>query len=170
MRSRRSQAGFSMVEMLVAAFIMSVGLMGLTVLMTMSLRTITGSKSLSTAVQIAEQIMDQVELEGRLTYLNMGPTEYTDPGALTGIQYLNQVAIDQYFNVDPTTGNVISTAAPASGEAEPMFHANMSQAAATAGIGVSDVTVTVQFIDGINQVTNQPVRRTVTITRRILHG
>jgi len=170
MRSRRSQAGFSMVEMLVAAFIMGVGLMGLTALMTMSLRTITGSKSLSTAVQIAEQIMDQVELEGRLTYLNANMTQYTAPGALNGIQYIDQVAVDQYFNVDPTTGHVVSAPAPASGEAAPLFHANMSQAAVAAGTSVSDVTVLVEFIDGMNQVTNQPVRRTVTITRRILHG
>lgn len=170
MRRPRSQAGFSMVEMLVAAFIMAVGLLGLTALMTMSLRTITGSKSLSTAVQLAEQIMDQVELEGRLTYLNANMTEYQAPGVLNGIQYIDQAAIDQYFNVDPVTGHVVPTSAPVSGEAAPMFHANMSQAGVVAGTGVSDVTVLVEFIDGINQTTNQPIRRTVTLTRRILHG
>ena len=169
-RVHSGAAGFSMIEMLMAAFILAIGILGLTLLQSMSLRSAGGSKNVTVAVRLAEQVMDQVEQEGRLTYNNASVSSgYVTTTALTGLQYINQANVDQYFNylpnTDPSTGNVVQVAATST----PLFHLNMAQTVA-AGVGLSDVTVTVTFTDGINKVTNAPIVRTSTITRRILHA
>ena len=79
---RRSQAGFSMVEMLMAAFILAIGLLGLAMLQTMSLRANTGSRSLTTAILIAEGKLDDIQTNGRATKL-FARTGGTPPGTLT---------------------------------------------------------------------------------------
>jgi type IV pilus modification protein PilV len=169
-RIQPKEAGFSMVELLITALVMAIGLLGLAMLQTMSLRAAGGSGNLSTAVQLADQMMDRVELEGRLTYSNESVgTEYTTATALTGLQYYDKAKVEKYYNIDPASGNAVEVAAPASGEASPLFYLKMTQTVAT-GIGVSDVTVLVQFTDGINKTTGLPVTRTTTLTRRILHG
>jgi prepilin-type N-terminal cleavage/methylation domain-containing protein len=170
-RIQSSEAGFSMIEMLMAAFILAIGLLGLAMLQTMSLRASSGSKNLTMAVQLAEQMMDQVELEGRLTYNNatVESSYVGTPPVLTGLQYYNQAAVIKYFNIDPSTGNVVAAAAPTTGGATPTFRLALAQAV-TAGVGLSDVIIIVAFIDGYNQATGLPINRTVTITRRILHA
>ena len=52
-RTRSGQAGFSMIEMLMTAFVLAIGLLGLCMLQAMSLRASRGSRSLETAVQVA---------------------------------------------------------------------------------------------------------------------
>lgn len=159
------QSGFSMVEMLLAAFILSIGIMGLTALQVMSLRASRGGQNLGMAVQLAEQVMDQVELEGRLTYLNTTFTQYKASGTLTGISYINTTRVDQYFNIDPTTGQVVKL--PSATGA--LFHVWMTQPTIVAGTNLADVTVTVEFSDVIS-ASGTAIPRTATITRRILHG
>ena len=159
------QAGFSMVEMLMAAFVLSIGILGLTMLQTMSLRATRGSQNLGIAVQLAEKLMDEVELEGRLTYLNTNPTGYTTPTALGTLAYINQAGVDQYYNIDSTTGQAVQTATAAGA----LFHVNLAQVV-TAGTGLSDVTIVVDFTDSINPSTNLAIKRAATVTRRILHG
>nr|WP_320131591.1 prepilin-type N-terminal cleavage/methylation domain-containing protein [uncultured Holophaga sp.] len=66
---RVRQAGFSMVELLMAAFVMAIGILGLTMLQAMSVRAGAGSKSLTTALMVAEQVMDQIESNGRNSLL-----------------------------------------------------------------------------------------------------
>lgn len=161
---RMMEAGFSLVEMLMAALILAIGILGLTMLQILSLRAARGSQNLGIAVQLAERVMDEVELEGRLTYLNANLTQYTTPSALGGITYITQSSVDQYFNIDPATGNLVRVATPAGA----MFHLNMAQNV-NAGIGLSDVTVQVQFTDELD-ASNKPIKRTATISRRILHG
>ena len=169
-RVQSKEAGFSMIEMLMAAFILAIGILGLTMLQTMSLRSAGGSKNLTMAVQLAEQMMDQVELEGRLTYNNAASVSaYQTPPALTGLQYYNQAAVEKWYNLDSSTGNVVAAAAPVSGGAKPLFHLDLAQAV-TAGVGLSDVAIYVEFQDGFNKVTNAPIWRRATITRRILHA
>jgi prepilin-type N-terminal cleavage/methylation domain-containing protein len=175
------EAGFSMIEMLMAAFILAIGLLGLAMLQTMSLRASSGSKNLTMAVQLAEQMMDQVELEGRLTYINATVgTSYTVANlpVLQNLQYFPPgqppvtipSASPKYFNIDPLTGNVVAAAAPVSGGAQPIFTLSLAQTG-VAGIGLSDVTITVNFIDGYNPALNTPtITRTARITRRILHA
>jgi type IV pilus assembly protein PilV len=160
---RKKDVGFSMVELLMAAFILAIGLLGLTMLQAMSVRTAAGSHNLEMATQLAEQVMDQVELEGRQTYLNKNITDLVSPGTLGTLAYIDQAVVDQYFSVDPATGRPVLSGTGS------MFHVQMTQTVG-AGTGLSDVQVQVQFSDAINAVTNTPIVRTVTIVRRILHG
>jgi len=159
------EAGFSMVEMLMAAFILAIGLLGLSMLQTMSLRAARGGQNLGVAVHLAEQILDQVELEGRVTYLNSNLTNYTAPTALAGLGYIDQASRDLYFDIDSSTGQLVTAAAPASA----LFHAQMTQIV-VAGTGLSDVTVQVTFADTVDATTHLPIQRVATISRRILHG
>jgi Tfp pilus assembly protein PilV len=154
-----------MVEMLMAAFILAFGILGLTMLQTMSLRTARGSQNVGTAVRLAEQFMDQTELEGRLSYLNATNNNYTTPGALSGISYITKNSVEKYFQIDPATGQVV----PATGTlTDAPFHLTMTQAY-VAGTALSEVKVKVEFTDFVSG-SNQKQLRSTTVTRRILHG
>lgn len=63
------QLGFSMVEMLLAAFILAIGILGLLSLQTMSLKAATSGRGLTTAVLIAERVLDEIEANARNTLL-----------------------------------------------------------------------------------------------------
>ncbi len=65
LRGPRHQKGFSIIELLLVAFIMAVGLMGLTLLQTMALRTAFGSQQMTAALKLADRVMDGVAAEGR---------------------------------------------------------------------------------------------------------
>jgi hypothetical protein len=157
--------------MLLTAFILAVGIMGLTLLQVMSLKGAQGSRSLSTAVQVGEAVMDRVEMEGRLTWLNQTNSQYNAPSALTTLQFVNQgpLAAPLTFNIKGQTPDPNSTDPAVK---TPYFSVNVAQAdVANAGTGkITDVTVTVTFSDVANPTTNLPITRTVTFTRRVLHG
>ncbi|MBP1628586.1 MAG: hypothetical protein H6Q00_3061 [Holophagaceae bacterium] len=159
---RKGEAGFSLVEMLMAAFIMAIGLLGLTMLQVMSIRGAQGGKSLSIAVGLAEQVMDKVEVEGRATYLNTNFTDYSSPTDLNGLNYINKDSQTDYYRIDPDTGGtVVATAADA------QFTVVMHQSY-SAGTNLSDVTVDVTFSDTSSG--GAPIKRKASVTRRILHG
>jgi prepilin-type N-terminal cleavage/methylation domain-containing protein len=73
--NRHAHAGFSLVEFLIAALIMGIGLLGLATLEVMSLKTATNGKSLSNGVTVAESMMEAVGSESRQRYL----TRFTWP-------------------------------------------------------------------------------------------
>lgn len=75
----RRQAGFSMIEMLMAAFILAIGILGLTALQTMSVKAATGSRGLNTAVLVAERVMDEIEANGRNCLLYVQSAVPGDP-------------------------------------------------------------------------------------------
>jgi prepilin-type N-terminal cleavage/methylation domain-containing protein len=171
---RPGQAGFSMIEMLMTAFIMAIGILGLSMLQVMSLKASRGGRSLSTAVLVSEHVMDQVEMEARLSWLN-ATSKYnvTSLADLPTLQYVSLAdggSRVEFFNSKggPTIGNpdpadnltyftVTTTKA--------VFVAN---AAGTNG-ALSDIKVQVQFTDQLDQA-SAPVQRTVTLNRRIVHG
>ncbi len=164
-----AQRGFSMVEMLMTAFILAVGIMGLTMLQVMSLKGARGGKSLGTAVQVGEMIMDQVEMEGRLSWLNLTAGQLAAPAALTTLQYINQAHPAQTFNIK---GEVPVTGTPDPTDATPFYTVVVAQNNnIAAGTGtISDFTVNVTFSDQVNPATGLAIQRVVTITRRILHA
>ena len=164
-RTYRGQSGFTMIEMLISAVILAIGILGLTLLQTMALRATRGSQDLGIAIQLAEKVMDEVELEGRLTYLNATMTQYTAPGALGSLIYIKNASVDQYYNLDPATGLPVLTTTAAGA----LFHMKMSQGNYVPGVGLADITVVVTFSDTVNAA-NQPIQRNATILRRILHG
>jgi len=169
----RSQAGFSMVEMLMTAFILAIGILGLSMLQVMSMKASRGSRSLTTAVQVAEQVMDRVELEGRLSWLNVSNSQMSSPSNadFATLQYIgnaDNVTVTRYFNIK---GNetIATTADPV--DAATFFTVKVSQSAITRVTTgqLSDVTVQVNFVDVMDK-TSVAISRYVVITRRILHG
>jgi Tfp pilus assembly protein PilV len=154
-----------MVEMLMAAFILSLGLLGLTMLQVLSLRSAGSSRNLGSAVLVAENLLDRVEMEGRLTYLNQTYTSLAAPAAIddTKLTFIHKTPVERYYSVDPVTGTLVEAAAHAP------FHATVTQTVST-NVGLTDVTVTVVYTESINPVTKAPIQKTVSLTRRILHA
>lgn len=167
----RGQRGFSIVEMLLTAFILAVGIMGLTMLQAMALKGARGGRSLGTAVQVGEMVMDQIELEGRLSWLNITATQVAAPAPLASLKYINKVPLapSQTFTIK---GEVPVAGAPDPTDTTPFYTVVIAQKdVSAAGTGIiSDFTVNVNFSDQVNPVTGLPLQRTVAITRRILHG
>jgi prepilin-type N-terminal cleavage/methylation domain-containing protein len=164
--SIQAQRGFSMVEMLMTAFILAVGIMGLTMLQVMSIKAARGGKSLGTAVQVGEMVMDQIELEGRLSWLNLTANQYT-PVALTSLQYVNKPNLDNdlKFNIN---GQV--SLAPATDFYSVNFVKTDVAVAGAVGTGaLSNFVVQVRFSDQTDQA-GVAIPRVVTITRSVLHG
>jgi len=166
--SSRTQAGFSMIELLMTAFVLAVGILGLTMLQVMSIRAARGSQGLSTAVLVGEQVMDRVEMEGRLSWLN-ATSGYVTPNALSELQYIGKGTVTQTFNIK---GQKPTTASSDPADVSPYFTVRTTQAnTAAAGTGqTTDVTVTVSFTEAVNPQTKVPIVRTFTLTRRVLHG
>lgn len=184
-----SQAGFSMIEMLMTAFILAIGILGLSMLQVMSLRASRGSRSLTTAVQVGEAVMDQIEMEGRLSWLNITDTKHSPPTALAGLKYVNTVAGSvlipatppDTFNIkgetphaspDPgdalTYFTVTTTTIPGNQESFPYLSPQTGLPVAIEQL--DDFIVRVDFSDVVNPTTNVAVPRSATLFRRILHG
>ena len=169
-----SQAGFSMIEMLMTAFVLAVGLLGLCMLQTLSLRASRGSRSLNTAVQVASGVMDRVEMEGRLSWLNLTDNPVAAPSIanLPNLLYIPLAlgaSLNQSFNLQ----GGIPTASPDPTISTPFFTVvtkHVNNVGTNAGVGqISDYSVTVTFSDTLN-ATAGPVTRQVVLTRRIIHG
>jgi prepilin-type N-terminal cleavage/methylation domain-containing protein len=169
---RRGQAGFSMIEMLMTAFIMAIGILGLTMLQVMSLKASRGGRSLSTAVLVGEHVMDQVEMEGRLSWLN-ATGKYTGTSNAVDLPNLKYISLVD-GGTRPDSFN--SKGGPPLGNPDPADNATYfnvvtgraGSVVATNG-ALSDFTVTVTFTDQLTQAGAQ-IQRNVTLTRRILHG
>lgn len=165
---RRQEAGFSMVEMLMTAVILAVGILGLTMLQLMSIRTARGAKNLTTATQLAEHIMDRVEMEGRLTWLNSTQSKLQTPPVLSTLDYIGKAKIVQNFTAAGLTPQPTSAKLE---ERHPFFTVTYVQGAAPAATAgkVSDCTVTVDWTEQVDGK-GKSVPRSVTLMRRIVHG
>lgn len=163
------QAGFSLVEMLMTAFILAVGILGLTMLQVMSMKASRGGRSLTTAVLVGEQLMDRVEMQGRLSYLNRTDTTVKNRSNAdftpANLKYIAQAGpFSDYFDVNGTS---VAT------KTDPNKFYEVTTTRADAAVSVdsviSDYTIQIQFWDQVDQA-NAPIPRTVTLTRRIIHG
>jgi Tfp pilus assembly protein PilV len=148
-----------MVEMLMAAFIMAIGLLGLAMLQTMSLRSTTGSRSATTAVRVAERVLFQAEALGRNSLLNSrtGNT-VTAPNP----NYFGAANFTQYYNFDGTFNATNSfftvTVAPS------------DLVTSVTGVGgLKLITVTVQWTEAVT-AGNVPISRQVVLSRRIAYA
>jgi prepilin-type N-terminal cleavage/methylation domain-containing protein len=174
---RQGQAGFSMIEMLMTAFILAIGILGLTMLQVMSLKASRGGRSLSTAVLVGERVMDQVEMEGRLSWLNA-------TGQYTGTSNAVDLPNLRYVSLAPGVAGALtetfnSKGGPPLGNPDPADNSiyfivvttkNVSVAPGAAPNGaLSNFTVTVAFTDQLTQG-GAAIPRTVVLTRRILHA
>lgn len=166
---RNHQAGFSMIELLMTCFILVVGLLGLFMLQIMSLKAARGGRSLSTAVQVGEAVMDQVEMEGRLSWLNITDSRYPAPTAVPSLRYVNAATVVDTFNIK----GQIPFSSPDPADSNPFFTVTTTRTnpvAMTTG-QMHDFVVTVEFADASNPAApTTTLKRTAVLTRRILHG
>lgn len=168
-RRMMSQAGFSMVEMLMTAFILAVGILGLTMLQTLSVRSSTGARGLSTAVLLAERTMDEITANGRNSLLYAHSTPAVTPSAdLTDV--FTAATPDRTFNFygRPSVGDPIDQTPffTVSVQAVTDPGLNPGTIAAIPGFGgVADMTVTVQW----SEVAGAPARQVV-LSRRVAYA
>lgn len=80
-RPRRSEAGLSLVEFLVAAFILAIGLLGLALLQAFSLRVTAQEVGNNRAALIAEGLLDEIQAKARTRNLQAQVESQVDPAA-----------------------------------------------------------------------------------------
>jgi len=171
-RHRRQQSGFSIVELLMAAFILAIGILGLTMLQTMSVRSTTGAKGLTTAVLVAEQVMDEIEADGRNSLLYARSTPPVTPSAdlkdfftmasapITGTpsrtyNFAGRISASDVLDSNPYFSVFI----------QPNVAAGGGVVAPVPGLGgIAEMTVVVRW----SEVSN--VFRQVTISRRVAYA
>jgi len=66
--TQRKDLGFSMVELLMAAFILAIGILGLSALQVVSLRQATQGRERSTASRVATSVLQRAQTEGQHYY------------------------------------------------------------------------------------------------------
>lgn len=163
---RRREAGFSLVELLVAAFIMAVGLLGLAALETVALKSNTRSRGYNTGVLVASQVLDAAETQARQTLQTQtygGTVTYSN-------DYFGAAPVVEQFTYkglhpDATAANAVDKTA--------YFTATTTSANAGTYTGATGKLAVVTTVVTFREASTQGgpiVTRTVTLTRNINHG
>lgn len=171
-----TQAGFSMVEFLMVAAIMAIGLLGVASMQVMAIKAGSGSTNLSTATSIGNRILDQIEEEGRLTWLNQTSSIYATAG--TQPPHLYYFSNTVPFSISFTTNNDLKfdlQGTPWTATSGPVvFQAVITAGAAPQAVGgatigrLADVTVVVNFTDTVSR--GSAITRSVSLSRRIVYA
>jgi Tfp pilus assembly protein PilV len=147
-----------MIEMLVAAFILAVGTLGLAMLQTMALRSNAGTGSRNSAVLVASRVLDQAEAVGRNSVLcaRSGNTPPTLSPTYFG------AAFTQYYQFDgtytATSGYYTVTVTPT------------DVVTPVAGVGgIKLLTVLVSWTEALDK-SGTAIPRTMTLSRRISYA
>jgi len=173
------QMGFSMLELLLAAFILAIGILGLAMLQAMSLRASRGSANLATAVRIAERIMEQVEQEGRLTWLAITDENTALPNVTKDLptfnfKYITLNSGEKIIEEFNPKGEAVDANNPDSLSTISFFKATTQKLPrndnSIAKVGqINDFNVMVEFVETLDS-DKKPIPRNLNITRRIIHG
>jgi hypothetical protein len=165
--------------MLAAAFILAIGILGILMLQMIAIRATRGTSNMGTAARIAGQIIDQAEMEGRLSRLNITDGNRAAPtlGDLAGFQlkYIvieaGKQLVEEYNlkgdqvdkdNTDLMASTAFFTVATRRENIETLGASNPVGA-------ISDFQVRVTFSDEVG-VDKQIITRTFNLSRRIIHG
>jgi prepilin-type N-terminal cleavage/methylation domain-containing protein len=167
-RTRDAESGFTMVEMLMVLAVMAIGLLGLAALQTMSLRVARSGRNLASAVKVGERILDQVELEGRLTWLNTSASSESTPSTIANLTYINldsalTLRYDANGDALPSAAGAFFTITVDKTDVEAS-----SSFSGQAG-ALSDYTVVVAYPEAVDSAGTRRTRK-VTLVRRILHA
>lgn len=173
-RARGTQAGFTMVEFLIAAFIMAIGLLGLTALQILALRSTTTSRGMSTSILVGDGVVERINTEARQSYLGMifssaptGATRYLGKAPIVpGIQSTDPVpggAIVDYFDF---AGTPLTSAVGA------YYTVSTWVDSQTIGSGSTDVyMVRVEFNEAPDPANpGQFVKHAMNLTRTVVHA
>lgn len=157
-----TEKGFSFIELLFVAFILGIGILGLTLLQVMSMRSATGSKALNTAVMVGEGTLESIQAEGRERMLFL---KYSGSAPITTYFTVSNDSITRYFDFK---GN------PLTGAADSYFTMIITPsdivAISSAG-GTKLFTLTVTFYEAQNpQNPTLKIPRTVTLTRQVAYA
>jgi prepilin-type N-terminal cleavage/methylation domain-containing protein len=153
---RSRQTGFSMVELLMTAFILAIGLLGLSMLQIMSIRSSTGSQALNTAVRVGEGVLESIQQEGRQRMLVL---KYG--GAEPASTYFVAGPITEYYAFDGTK------LASSAGAFYTVVIAPKNVVALSAAGGTTQFTLTITFTDTVGAVI---ATRQVTLTRQVAYA
>ena len=175
-RQRRAERGLSIVEVLVGMAILGIGLLGLILLQVMAFRGAGNGRGLQTGLLVGESVLDRIELEGRLSWLNVTDSNYNSVQSLSHLTFLDPA------KDPPTLAFTLKGAVPDPKATDLVDRLQFYTAtttrtliAAKATGRITECTVQVTFPDA-----NQPsatqngaaptIYRTVTLTRRIRHA
>lgn len=169
MHPRRSQAGFSIVELLVAAFIMAVGLLGLAALETVALQSGTRSKGFNTAILVAGQVLETAESQGRQTQLalvnSQTPPVYA-PNYFSGNPVVERFTF-RGLHPDATATNPVDKTPYFTATTTAVQPPGVASPAASGSLSIVTTVVTFQEAGASG---GPLITRTVTLSRNIAHG
>ncbi|BDU68898.1 hypothetical protein GETHOR_09990 [Geothrix oryzae] len=155
---RRHPGGFSMVEFLVAAFILSIGLLGLITLQVAAVAQTAAGRGRTTAANIANQILQRAQMEGQHYYLakynSVAPTlpaVFTaTPGTALANAPFGGFNVDGVQVTDAGGANLtnLATLVPDANKRAPIFTASWARRAYL-GTAPASTTQTQEFVVNI---------------------
>lgn len=180
MLRRRPEGGFTLIEMVLAAFVIAVGLLGLTLLQTMALRTSSSGSRMAKAVRLGDGLLDNIANEGRLRRL---VSQFQDPNATarlgTTVYYKSDFQrLNLYYDhsdklLGTSTAADASTARPAgtvfTATVTPVVRADAP--VAIQGMDLKTFQVVVEYLEVPNpSQAAATFKRTATLTRTVGHA
>lgn len=167
---RRRQGGFSMVEFLVAAFILAIGLLGLIALQVGAVAQAANGRGRITATYVANQVLQQAQMEGQYSYFaktasatlpaGFVPVFTANPGAAIGNTTIGGFNVDGVQVTDATGAAMPSTylaaQVPDPNKRSPVFQAAWVRRAYN-GTAPTSTIQTQEFVVNVTwQEKNQP--------------
>ena len=127
------QAGFSMIEMLMAAFIMAVGLLGLAMLLVMSVHSGAGGRLRTMGIAVGQSVLELVDTEGRQQRL-FRTLDPADAAPALSAYYSTTTPVTRTYNIYGTAVNAAS--------ADPLERAAIYTATSTCSKDATGATAT----------------------------
>jgi hypothetical protein len=169
-----AESGFSLVEFLMAAFILAVGLLGLATLQVMALRTTTSSRGVSTGILVSEGVMERINSEAQQSYLGMvfsgaptwTPRYITKAPVVAGVATTAAVPANAIVDYYDFGGDPLPSAAGA------YFTASSWVDSQTIGVGTTDrYFVRVEFNEAPDPANpGKFVKRSLNLIRLVVHA